>query len=65
MNDDDEAIAIAHGMSDERRLCLIAKTIAADTPQSHRIAEALMMIHLYERARAREAVQWALGNTVH
>jgi hypothetical protein len=62
---DDEAITLAANMPDERRLALIARTIAMNTAQSDRIAELLMAIHLHERKRARDAVSWALGTTLH
>ena len=48
--DDGEAITLAQGLTDERRLALIAKAIATDTPQPHRIAELLMAIHLHASA---------------
>jgi HEAT repeat protein len=61
----DETITLAAGMSDEQRLRLIAKAIATDTAQSHRIAELLMAVHLHERGKARKIVEWALGTTLH
>ena len=62
---DGEAVTLVHGLSDERRLSLIAKAIAKDTPQGSRIAELLMAIYLFERAKARDVVNWALGATFH
>lgn len=62
---DGEIVAMAEGLSDERRLGLILKMIAMGTPQSRRIVEYLMAIHLGERSKARAAVDWALGNTLH
>jgi hypothetical protein len=61
----DESITLAAGLSDEARLRLIAKTIAMDTAQGRRIAELIMAIHLHERKKARDVVQWALGPTMH
>jgi hypothetical protein len=68
MNDiyqiDDEAITLARGLSDEQRLSMIAKCIATGTPQGNRIGELIMAVHLFERQKSRDVVQWALG-TLH
>ena len=61
--EDGEAVTLVHGLSDERRLSLIARAIARDTPAG--IAELLMAIHLHERMKSRDVVNWALGNTLH
>ena len=63
--EDGEAVNLVHGLSDERRLSLIARAIARDTPHGRRIAELLMAIHLHERMKSRDVVNWALGNTLH
>ena len=63
--DDGEAVTLARGLTDEQRLNLIAKVIAMDTAQSRNIAELIMAIHLHERKRARDVVNWALGATFH
>jgi hypothetical protein len=58
---DNAILTLAHELSDEKRLNLIAKMIAMDTPQGRRLAEYAMAIHLHERKQARDAVSWALG----
>jgi hypothetical protein len=62
---DEEIVQMAENLSDERRLRLIWKVISMDTPQSRRVVEYLMAIHLGERSKARAAVDWAIGNTLH
>ena len=63
--DGGEAVTLAQGLTDERRLALIATAIATGTPQSRRIAELLMAIHLHERKKSRDVVDWARGTTLH
>jgi hypothetical protein len=61
--EDGEVVALAEKLGDEKRLALIAKVIGMNTPQSRRIAECLMAIHLHERKKCRDVVDWALGST--
>ena len=63
--EDGEAVNLVHGLSDKRRLSLIARAIARDTPQGRWIEELLMKIHLHERRSSRDVGNWVFGNTLH